>query len=318
MKKILVTGSLAYDFIMDYPDSFADHIIPEKIKTLSVSFDLDHLSRNFGGNAGNIAYTLAILQQDATIFSSAGKKDFGIYGKHLKKHKIVTDYINLVADDFTASAFGMTDKNNCQIWGFYPGALKKNANLSLLSLPNLSSYSYIVLAPPQDAETIIQFTREAKKTQLPYMFSPGQKIANMTSEQIKEGITGAALVLLNDYELAMINKKTGWGKMDILKKTEIFILTLGAEGSVVETKQESIQIGIVKPKKIIDPTGAGDSYIAGFLAGHANGLDLKTCGQIGATAATYTIENYGTQQHAFTLNEFKKRYTDTFGESLLM
>ncbi len=314
---ILITGSLAFDYIMEYPETFATHIIPEKLKTLSLTFDVTSLHKNFGGNAGNIAYTLSLLETKTEILSSVGKEDFQNYEEHLTKQGIGTNHIKRIPSEHTASAFAITDKNNAQLWAFYPGALKKNILFSLRDLSFGQDYSYLVIGP-QVADSIGKLTEEAKMLHVPYFYTPGQELTYLTPEQLKTGISGADVVLVNDYELAMITKKTGWERSDIVNQTKVFIVTLGSLGSEIETRDGVIKIGVAKSKTVVDPTGAGDSYIAGFLAGYAKKLSLKQSGQMGSLAATYTVEQHGTQSHKFTLSEFIKRYEATFSDTLTL
>ncbi len=314
---ILITGSLAFDYLMTYPEAFAEHIIPEKLKTLSLTFDVTSLHKNFGGNAGNIAYTLALLKTKTEILTSVGKEDFQNYNDHLAKYGIGTQYVKRIASEHTASAFGITDKNSAQLWAFYPGALKKNILFSLEELSFGQDYSYLVIGP-QVADSIGKLTEEAIMLHIPYLYTPGQEITYLPSDQLKAGIRGADVVLVNDYELAMITKKTGWKRSDIVNQTKVFIVTLGSLGSEIETHDGVIKIGAVKPRALIDPTGAGDSYVAGFIAGFAQKQSLKQSGQMGALAATFTIEEQGTQSHTFSSDEFIKRYEATFSDTLTL
>ncbi len=310
MKKVLVTGSLAYDFIMDFPDTFEAHILPEKLKTLSVSFLVDNFSKNFGGVAGNIAYNLSLLGVPSSILASAGKNDFALYLLHLREANIETSYIHSVAEEFTANMFIMTDRNNCQIAGFYPGAMKEDTNLKITG--NIASqFDFLVIAPTMP-DAMSSFVTQAKKWKMPYLYDPAQQIPRLSPVDIEMGIDGAEIVICNDYELTLIMKKTKLSKKQILKKEKILITTLGDKGSVIETAKEKIPIDIARPKNIVDPTGAGDAYIAGFLAGYLTGKSLKVAGQMGATAAAYPIETYGTQKHSFTKQSFQKRYHETF------
>lgn len=314
MKKVIVTGSLAYDYIMDFPQSFEENILPDKLKTLSVSFLVNNFSKNFGGVAGNIAYNLGLLGQSSSILACAGEKDFENYETHLKTVGVDTNLIEKIENEFSANMFLITDKNNCQIAGFYPGAMEKDTLLSLRKLPNVFDLAVIAPTMPQAMKNYI---REVKKIKLPYLFDPAQQIPRMDIEDLANGVYGAEILIGNDYEIALISKKTGLIKEKILDKVKILITTLGEKGSLIETKKQKIAIGIAKPKKVIDPTGAGDAYIAGFINGYTKGLKLKICGQEGATLASFAIEKYGTQKHELTFEEFRKRYKEAFGEDLL-
>lgn len=310
MKKVLVTGSLAYDFIMDFPDSFESHILPEKLKTLSVSFLVDNFSKNFGGVAGNIAYNLSLLGTPSAILASAGKNDFAPYLLHIREANVDHRLIKAVTDEFTANMFVMTDKNNCQIAGFYPGAMKEDANLKITTAM-ASQFDFLIISPTMPS-AMSSFVKQAKKWKLTYLYDPAQQIPQLSPSELIAGIDGAEILIGNDYELSLIMKKTKLTKKEILQKVNILITTLGEEGSLIETKGETLKIGIAKPKTVVDPTGAGDAYIAGFLSGYLEDKTLKIAGQIGATAAVYAIENYGTQKHTYTKQQFQKRYKEMF------
>ncbi|MDP3998154.1 MAG: carbohydrate kinase family protein [bacterium] len=312
---VIVTGSLAFDQIMDFPQSFEKHILPEKLKALSVSFLAENFSKNFGGVAGNISYNLALLGQKAVVLSSAGKKDFFSYRKHLQKAGVETAYVRELAGEFTANMFIITDRNNCQIAGFYPGAMEEDQSLSIKTVFTKGKPRFVVVAPTMP-KAMNNFVKEAKKLTLPYLFDPAQQIPRLSRKQLKEGIKGAEILIGNDYELALIGKKTGLAKKEILAQVKVLVTTLGEKGSVVETKNQKWLIGVARPENVVDPTGAGDGYIAGFLAGYVGKHPLDICGQIGATVATYAIEQYGTQKHRFTLQQFKKRYRKAFSKHL--
>lgn len=310
MKTIAVTGSLAFDYIMDFPQSFEENILPHKLKTLSVSFLAHNFSKNFGGTAGNIAYNLSLLQQSVVVIASAGKKDFDAYRTHLQGVGADVSKIHIAQEEFSANMFMITDKNNCQIAGFYPGAMQHDTTLTLVK-----NVDFAIISPTIPA-AMDGFVTQAKKQNIPYLFDPAQQIPRLSSTQLKNGIDGATVLVGNDYELAMIEKKTRWSKQEILYKSAIVITTLGAEGSLIEKGGESLNVGIATPKDVVDPTGAGDAYIAGFLTGYMNGKNLTICGQMGAVAAAYAIENYGTQNHIFAIDEFRKRYSQAFGNML--
>lgn len=315
MKNVVVTGSLAFDHIMDFPQSFEENILPEKLKTLSVSFLVSKFDKNFGGVAGNIAYNLGLLNYKTIILSSAGQKDFSPYKKHLQKIGADINFINVLRNDFTANMFVITDKNNCQIAAFNPGAMSKDAQLKLKPISEKTSIDFLVISPTAP-KAMNNFVHQAKKLKIPYLYDPAQQIPRIEKEELKNAINNAEILIGNDYEIALILKKTDFSKKQILEKVKIVITTLGEKGSLIETKETKLKVGIVKPQKIVDPTGAGDAYIAGFLAGYVKDSPLHVCGQIGATAATYVIEYYGTQKHNFTIAEFKKRYKLAFGKTL--
>jgi adenosine kinase len=317
MKKILITSSLLYDYIMDYNGSFADHIIPEKMKTLSVTFPVGNLSRNFGGNGGNFAYTLSMLGIGSSVITSVGGNDFGPYKEHLEKHNIDTSLVNVVPNEHSAQCFIMSDKLHCQITGVYFGPMREDKTLSLHAVENIHSYDFLIIST-STAESITKFSKEARDLHLAYLYAPGQEIGRLTGDQLLIGIDGAKILVVNDYELALVLKKTNITKEELMSKVEILITTLGSEGSLIETAKKTIKIGTAPSDTIVDPTGAGDAYIAGFVAGYIQHAPLKVCGQMGGLTAIYDIEHYGTQKHTFTLVEFQDRYLEAFKEPLVL
>lgn len=207
---IIVTGSLAYDYIMDFPGSYEENILPDKIKTLSVSFLAQNFSRNFGGVSGNIAYNLALLETKSTILASAGKNDFARYEQHLKNSGIDNSYITTVPNEFCANMFMITDRNNCQIAGFYPGAMNYDAKLSLSSIIDID---FVIIAPTVP-EAMSNFVMEAKSLQVPYLYDPAQQIPRIETNDLRDGVDGAEILIGNDYEIALVMKK----KLDIPRK----------------------------------------------------------------------------------------------------
>ncbi len=313
MKNLLVLGSVAYDYIMDYPQTFAEHILPDKLHELAVSFTLNRLSKTFGGNGGNTAYTLSLLGQTPTLLSSVGSDDFSSYRTHLTQHAVDLQFVRSIPDEHTATAFIMTDKNNCQITGFYEGAGTHNKHIDL---PNPDAYEILTILP-STIPAMMKFVREAAG-KIPYIYSPAQEIPQLSKAELTEGITGAEVLIVNDYEIELIKQATGMDTKQLLKTVKVLVTTLGKSGSVIQTIDQTIKIGIVPAESVKDPTGAGDAYIAGFTAGYSNKLSLEACGQIGATAATYAIEQYGTQTHSFTKEAFSKRFEETFNTPLAL
>lgn len=295
---ILITGSLAFDVIMDFPGRFADHIDPTKIHVLNVSFLVDTLKKQQGGTAGNIAYNLALLKTPVSILGSAGE-DFKEYQDFLKKVGVDTSQIKISPDNLTSQAFIITDQSDNQITAFYPGAMSENSKLSI----NLADFAVI---SPNDPKAMINFALECQKRNIPYMFDPGMQLPRLTDQDLTAGINRAKILIGNDYEIGLIKKRVRDIKVDIL------ITTLGAKGSIIQYKDQTIQISPAKPKKVVDPTGAGDAYRAGFLAGYLQGKDLKTSGQMGSVGACYAVEKYGTTTHRFTMEEFQKRYGENY------
>ena len=302
---VVVTGSLSFDYIMDFSGRFSDRIMPDKIHKISLSFLVDTLNKQFGGTAGNIGYTLKLLGINPLITAAAGN-DFTAYKNFLSSHNILTKYISIHKDLPTSSYFVITDSDDNQIGSFYMGAMKYATRLTI------SGASDFVLITPNDPEAMKQYISQCKKRSLLYLYDPAFQIGNFTADELWEGITGAKIFIGNDYEMSLIEHKLEISHNKLLTMIPICITTLGAKGSLVETKDESIHCKPAKPEKIIDPTGAGDAYRAGFIAGYLRGYDLKICGQMGSVAAVYTVETYGTQTHTFTRTDFIKRYKENF------
>lgn len=338
---IVVTGSLGYDYIMDFPGKFADRIMPDKIHQLSLSFLVDRMEKQFGGTAGNIAYTLQLLGVQPLILSTAGN-DFAPYKKFLKQHKIETRSIVERKDVATGTYFVVTDKDDNQIGAFYEGAMKYNKELSLLSfrprfnrgrnpvgilkLKGISRLSLKVdprddrnnsftIIAPNDPVAMKRYVKECQGLHIPYLYDPAFQIDHFTSTDLTDGISQADIVIGNDYEISLIEKKTHLTHKELLQLAPIVITTLGSQGSLIETREKSLQIKPAKVRNTSDPTGAGDAYRAGFLAGFLRGFDLKACGQMGNVSAAYTVEKYGTQTHTFTKEEFIKRYEENYEET---
>lgn len=312
MKNIIITGSLAFDLIMDFPGKFLEHIDTTKLHILNVSFLVDSLKKERGGNSANMSYTLSLLGAHASILSSAGN-DFEPYAKFLKENGIECGEIKIIENDSTATAIIMTDQSDNQISAFYPGAMRQNINLTLNNLKEKADFAVIT---PDLPAAMVKFSTECKELSIPYMFDPGMQMPAMTNEQLKIGIEGAQILIGNDYEMGVIKKRLFMTELDLLSKVKVLITTLGERGSLVQSRTQEFPVASVKPGNVLDPTGAGDAYRAGFLAGYLRDFDLKTCGQMGSVASCYAIEKYGTTNHRFSVDEFKKRYSENFGEDI--
>ncbi len=312
---ILVSGSLAYDRIMDFPGKFSDHILPDKIHILNVCFMINGLKENFGGTAGNIAYTLSLLGETPTIISAAGS-DFESYRTWLQKNDIPTDHIKMVDDELTAGAYITTDKADNQITAFNPGAMKFQATFDLDSVKPEETLAII---SPGNLDDMYNFSRRYKEKGIKYIFDPGQSLPAWSGEQLAEMIDGAYIFICNDYELQLTTEKTDMNGETITHKTEMLIVTKGDKGSEIVQMQNgenvTIQIPAAKADPVKDPTGAGDAYRAGLIKGLIlKSGDIENAARIGAVAATYSVENYGTQTFHFTTESFNERFKSAFGE----
>ena len=311
---IVVSGSLAYDQIMDFPGSFAEHILPNQIHNLNISFFLSGWRQSFGGTAGNIAYNLALLQERPVILGVVGF-DFSSYRAWLKKNWIDASRIRPVAGDKTASAYIITDQKDNQIAAFYPGPLPKD-----YAKPNARKLKGVSLAiiAPDDKNRMMDYVSVYQDKEIPYIFDPGQALIAFSIPELKKAISGAKVLIGNDYEIKLIVDKLKISLPVLSKMVEILVITKGDRGSEIYHGKEKISIRAAKPQNTCDPTGAGDAYRAGLIKGLTNGYNLKTCGQLAALSAVYTVEKFGTQTHRFSLAEFKKRYKANFGEAITL
>jgi adenosine kinase len=306
---VLVTGTLGFDYIMDFSGRFADRIMPDKLHQISLSFLVDTLHKQFGGTAGNITYTLKLLGVEPWTLAPVGR-DFELYEAHFKKHRIQARYISRHKNVSTSSYFVMTDKEDNQIGSFYVGATKYAKTLHIGDVKK--KVSFAILAPTEPA-AMKQYVKECKAKKLPYLYDPAFQIGTFTAAELRDGIEGAKILIGNDYEIALIEKKLEISHEELISMVPILITTLGSKGSVIETRTDAMHVKPAKPVNDSDPTGAGDAYRAGFIAGYLRGYDLAVCGQMGSTAAVYTVEKYGTQTHIFTKKEFRDRYKANFG-----
>lgn len=311
--RIVVTGSLAYDYIMDFPGYFKDHVLPDKVHMLSVSFLVDSMRKMRGGVAGNIAYNLALLGERPLIAGTVGQ-DFGEYRVWLEQHGIDTRGIIEIDHEFTSSCFINTDRANNQIVAFYAGAMSQASRVSLLDL-ELDPRD-LVLISPTNPEAMEQYALQCQQRNIPYIFDPGKQTPRFEAHQIRNGLAGAQVLVGNDYEFAMMAKKLAITEAELITSTPLTVITRGEQGSTLYTSAtngQGIHIPVASPREVRDPTGAGDAYLAGLALGIARGLPLEITGRIAALAATYTIEQQGCQEHRYTLTDFIERYTATFG-----
>ncbi len=304
---IVVTGSIAYDYLMTFPGSFSEHFLPDHLSRLSVSFLVDSMDKRRGGCAPNISYTLALLGERPRLMGTAGQ-DFGEYRQWLEAAGIDTTLVKEVAGKFTASFFCSTDRQNNQIASFYTGAMANAGELSFRS-----TRCDLAIIAPNDPGAMVQYAEECRALRIRHIYDPGQQCARSTADELRAGIIGASILIVNDYEFELIRQKTGLGERDILARSEALIITRGDKGSSILLKSGQIDIPVVPEKHIADPTGVGDAYRGGLMKGLACGASWEIAGRMGSVAATYALEHVGAQSHAYTWQDFVERYEQHFG-----
>jgi adenosine kinase len=307
--RIFVSGSLAYDRIMDFPGRFADHILPEKIHILNVCFMVNGLTERFGGTAGNIAYNLALLGEKPVILATAGR-DFGPYRDWLMQLGLPLTGIREVPEEFTAGAYITTDQADNQITGFNPGAMKHPSGYRFDGL----GAGDLAIVAPGALEDMLVYSRAYKVRKVRYIFDPGQSIPAWGGEELKEMASGAFALIANDYELEMFRQKTGLKEKGLLQLSGTVIVTRGEEGSYLLTGQGREEIAAIPAQRVLDPTGAGDAYRAGLLKGLAQGLSWTEAARLGAVLASFAVEQQGTQEHRVELSQLGARYRESFGQ----
>lgn len=305
---IYISGSLAYDRIMNFPGKFADHILPEKIHILNVCFLIDRLEEKRGGTAGNIAYSLALLGEKPLILGCVGK-DFDRYADVLTGLGLPMDGIRRLEDQFTAGAYITTDQTDNQITGFNPAAMSHPCGYTF---PHERPAEDIAIISPGNLEDMQNLPKRFRETGTRYIFDPGQQITALSGDAMLDAITGSYMLVTNDYELEMIMKATGRTKAELLERTKYIITTLGENGSRIDNG-EPVLVGAAKAARVADPTGAGDAFRAGLLKGLVSGQDVVAAARLGATCASFCVEHYGTQEHTFTMDEFNARHKAAFG-----
>jgi len=309
---IVITGSVAYDYLMSFPGYFKDHILPEHIDRISLSFLVDVMEKRRGGIAPNIAYTLALFGERPRLLAAVGE-DFEEYRAWLESKGVDTRGARVIPGVFTASFFANTDRTNAQIATFYTGAMAYASQLHLHYM--LEEHPDLVVISPNDPQAMKQYVQECRELGLPYLYDPSQQIVRLTAEELKEGINYARALFVNEYEFALIQKMTGYSPQEILQHVQFMVVTCGEHGAELYADNRQVHIPPVPSQEIADPTGVGDAFRGGFLAAYARGLDWETCAKVGALAATYCLEQHGTQAHHYTPQEFVQRFRRYFNDN---
>ena len=307
--RIIVTGSIAFDYLMSFPGRFTEHFLPEHMSRVSLSFLVDTMDKRRGGCAPNIAYTLALLGERPRLMATAGQ-DFDEYRRWLEAAGVDTSLVREVAGKFTASFFCSTDVESNQIASFYTGAMANAGELSFRTIGPCD----LAIVSPNDPGAMLQYAEECRALEIPYIWDPGQQCARMSGEELKDGLAGAAIVICNDYEFELIRQKTGLDERSILGQAGALVITRGENGCSIYERHAEIAVPAVPPHRIVDPTGVGDAFRGGFMKGLARGASLETCARLGSVAATYALEHLGGQSHAYALDEFMERYERHFGD----
>lgn len=307
----LICGSVAYDNIMVFEDSFKNHILPDKIHILNVSFLVPRLRREFGGCATNIAYNLKLLGEDPLPMATVGQ-DFGPYRDWLEHNGIRQDHIRVLDNVFTAQAFITTDLEANQITAFHPGAM----NFAETNKVSDANGVTVGIVSPDGRTGMIEHAAQFAEAGIPFIFDPGQGLPMFQGEDLRRFIDQAGWVTVNDYEWQLMKERTGWDVADVTSRTKALIVTRGGEGSMIFTKDGQYEIPAAKPNAIEDPTGCGDAYRAGLLYGFLKELDWETTGRIASLMGAIKIEQHGTQNHRFKWDEFEQRFKASFGRSI--
>ena len=307
---ITITGSIAFDYLMFFPGRFADSILADKIENISLSFLVESLKRQRGGTAPNIAYTLALLNGRPKVMATAGQ-DFDEYRTWLEEQGVDTSGIVQIADDYCASFFVNTDRDQNQIASFYTGAM---AYAAQLSYAEYAPETQLTIISPNDPEAMKKYVTECKRLGIPYIYDPSQQTIWLSGEDLHYGFEGCRLLTVNEYELSLIEQKTGLSQEEILSRVGGLLVTKAEKGSLLWIDGEEHHLPTVRPRQIVEPTGAGDAFRAGLMRGMQLELPWFVAGRMGALCATYVLEHLGTQRHHFTREEFVTRYRQHFDD----
>jgi adenosine kinase len=306
---VIVTGSLAYDHIMSFPGYFKDHILPDKVHMLNVSFLVSSLKKQRGGTGGNIAYNAALLGLHPRLIAAAGS-DFADYRAVLDELGVDTSGVNIDPSIFTASGFITTDRADNQITGFYPGAMSNAGQQSLHGVVGPDAEMAVI--GPDDPAAMKRFPAECRELGLPYIYDPGMQLPWLSAEELIDGLTGARVLIGNDYEMTVLSRKTGLDQAALRERVGLLITTLGDQGAEIVADGETLSIPTVKVADVVDPTGAGDAFRAGLMLGLTRGFPLAVTGRLATLAGAYAVEQLGTQAHRYTPAEFASRFNASF------
>jgi adenosine kinase len=304
----LICGSVAYDSIFVFGDRFKHHILPDKIHMLNVSFLVPQMRREFGGCAGNIAYSLRLLGDTGLPMATVGR-DFASYAEWMDGNGVPRDHVKLIESEHTAQGFVITDLDDNQIWAFHPGAMQLSHQNSVSDARGIT----VGIVAPDGREGMVQHAAQFAAAKIPFIFDPGQGLPMFGKEDLERFVAQATWVAVNEYEWQVIQQRTGWTLKDVVSQVDALIVTLGSQGSTIHTKDGAITIPCAIPEAVVDPTGCGDAYRAGLLHGLLHGLDWETTGRIASLLGAIKIETRGPQNHRFTRGSFAERLEQSFG-----
>ena len=307
----LICGSLAYDTIMVFPDQFKNHILPDKVHILNVSFLVPRMRREFGGCAGNIAYNLKLLGGDPVPMATVGQ-DFGPYREHFDEQGINLSQVKVIDELFTPQAFITTDHDNNQITAFHPGAMARSHENHVKDVPGVT----LGLVGPDAREGMLQNAVEFGEMGVPFIFDPGQAMPLFNGQELRVFIDQADYVVVNDYESNLLQERTGWSDREIVQRVKAYIVTQGPRGALVHTPGQSYEVPPAHERRVVDPTGCGDAFRAGLIHGIQNGYDWLTIGRMGNLMGALKVEHPGTQNQRFDFSEFNDQFKQQFGYSL--
>ncbi len=307
----LICGSLAFDTIMVFPDQFKNHILPDKVHILNVSFLVPRMRREFGGCAGNIAYNLKLLGGEPVPMATVGQ-DFAPYREHFAEQQIDMSQIRIIDELFTPQAFITTDHDNNQITAFHPGAMMRSHENHVKDVPGVT----FGIVSPDGREGMIQNATEFLECGIPFIFDPGQAMPLFNGPELRQFIEQADYVVVNDYESNLLQQRTGWSEKDIVERTKAYITTQGPRGAVIHTPEKSFNIPPAHERRVVDPTGCGDAFRAGLIFGIEKGCDWLTVGRMGNLMGALKVEHPGTQNQRFDFAEFNDQFKQQFGYAL--
>ena len=311
MASALICGSLAFDTVMVFPDQFKNHILPDKVHILNVSFLVPRMRREFGGCAGNIAYNLKLLGGDPIPMATVGQ-DFATYRAHFEECGISLQFVKELADLFTAQAFITTDLDDNQITAFHPGAMMRSYENHVRDAPDIG----FGIVGPDGYEAMLQNSAEFAECNIPFIFDPGQAMPLFNGKELTQMIEQATYVTVNDYESNLLQEKTGLSEKQISERVQAYLITRGPKGSEIHSKNGMLQIPVATAMRVVDPTGCGDAYRAGLIFGWMNGMDMATTGRIASLMGALKIENVGPQNQRFDYEQFAEQFGQQFGYAL--